>query len=382
MKRLLIIGTIAVTTLAGSLVLLDRQPGSSQEANPPLAPIPAAVDVVADGVVQPVNRAELAFGTAGLVASVDVTEGDRVTAGQRLATLDDTAAAANVAQFEAAVASAEASATAAQAAITGAEAQLAASRQAASEAAFAAEAADASLKTARGAVDAAEASVDKARAAKAALPGGASQSQIDSANADIDVAKGQRRSARADLEVARAQASAANDGAAQALLQVDVARAALDEAEASAVAAQARVEEAIATADQARASAAELELVTPISGVVSSVDVKAGDEAGPGAIAIRVADHSAWEVVTSDLNEAQVAKIDEGAPVALSFDALPSTTATGYVSMVGLFGEPYQGSIVYPVTVLPTDPIEGLRWGMTATVTIDTASTSSAFDDA
>jgi hypothetical protein len=77
-----------------------------------------------------------------------------------------------------------------------------------------------------------------------------------------------------------------------------------------------------------------------------------------------------------------VAKIDEGAPVALSFDALPSTTATGYVSMVGLFGEPYQGSIVYPVTVLPTDPIEGLRWGMTATVTIDTASTSSAFDDA
>ena len=95
MKRLLIIGTIAVTTLAGSLVLLDRQPGSGQEAAPPLAPIPAAVDVVADGVVQPVNRAELAFGTAGLVASVDVAEGDRVAAGQTLATLDDSAAAAS-----------------------------------------------------------------------------------------------------------------------------------------------------------------------------------------------------------------------------------------------------------------------------------------------
>ena len=140
--------------------------------------------------------------------------------------------------------------------------------------------------------------------------------------------------------------------------------------------------EAIAAADQARAAAAELQLVTPISGVVSSVDVKPGDETGPSAIAIRVADQSAWEVVTTDLNEAQVAKIDEGAPVALSFDALPSTTATGTVSMVGLYGEPYQGSIVYPVTVVPADPIEGLRWGMTATVTIDTSSTSSGLDDA
>jgi multidrug efflux pump subunit AcrA (membrane-fusion protein) len=382
MKRLLIIGSIAVTTLAGSLVLLDRQPGSGQETAPPLAPIPAAVDVVADGVVQPVNRAELAFGTAGLVASVDVTEGDRVATGQTLATLDDTAAAASVAQADAAVVSAQASATAAEAVVAGAEAQFAAAEQAASEAANAADAADASLKAARGGVDSAEASVDKAQAAKAALPSGASNAQVDGADADIDLAKGQRRSARADQEVARAQASAASDGAAQAQLQVDVAKAGLDEAEASAVAAEARVEEAIAAADQARAVAAELELVTPISGVVSSVDVKPGDETGPSAIAIRVADHSAWEVVTSDLNEAQVAKIDEGAPVALSFDALPRTTATGTVSMVGLYGEPYQGSIVYPVTVVPADPIEGLRWGMTATVTIDTSSTSSGLDDA
>ena len=381
MKRLLIIGSIAVTTLAGSLVLLDRQPGSGQEAAP-LPAVPAAVDVVADGVVQPVTRAELAFGTAGLVASVAVAEGDRVTAGQTLATLDGTSAAASVAQADAAGAAAEAPATATQAAVTAAEAQLAASEQAASEAAFSAAAADASLKAARGAVAAAEASVDKARAAKAALPSGASNAQVDGADADIDLAKGQRRSANADLEVARAQASAASEGAAQAQLQVDVAKAGLDEAEASAVAAEARVMEAIATADQARAAAAELQLVTPISGVVSSVDVKPGDETGPSMIAIRVADQSTWEVVTSDLNESQIAKIDEGATATLSFDALPGVTSTGEVTWVGLFGQPYQGTIVYPVTIAPDDLIEELRWGMTATVTIDTSSAPNGFEDA
>jgi multidrug efflux pump subunit AcrA (membrane-fusion protein) len=381
MKRALIIGTLSVTILASSLVVLDRQRGTGADPAP-LPAVPAAVDVVADGVVQPVTRAELAFGTAGLVASVDVAEGDRVTAGQTLATLDDTSASASIAQADAAVASAEASATAAQAAVVGAEAQLAAAEQAASEAANAAAAAEASLKAARGGVDAAEASVDKAKAAKRALPAGASRSQNDGADADIDLAKGQRRSARADLEVAQAQASAADDAAAQAALQVDVAKAGLDEAEASAVAAQARVAEAMATADQARAAAAELELVTPIAGVVSSVDVKPGDEAGPSMIAVRVADHSTWEVVTSDLNESQIAKIAAGAPVTLSFDALPGTSATGEVTWVGLFGEPFQGSIVYPVTVVPADPIEGLRWGMTATVTIGTSSAADRSEDA
>ena len=105
--------------------------------------------------------------------------------------------------------------------------------------------------------------------------------------------------------------------------------------------------------------------MTPISGVVASVDVKAGDEAGPGAIAIRVADHSAWEVVTSDLNEAQVAKIDEGAPVALSLDALPRTTATSPVSMVGVSGEPYQlpGGSTHTLTWFPPP----VPWSVRAT---------------
>ena len=63
--------------------------------------------VSASAVIVPVQEAQLAFSAVGKVVSVDVREGDRVTAGQVLVTLDTTILEARVREAEANLLSAE-----------------------------------------------------------------------------------------------------------------------------------------------------------------------------------------------------------------------------------------------------------------------------------
>jgi hypothetical protein len=48
----------------------------------------------------------------------------------------------------------------------------------------------------------------------------------------------------------------------------------------------------------------------------------------------------------------------------------PGVQVTGKVIKIGLFGQSYQGTIVYPVTIEPTIATHGSRWGLTAKVDI------------
>jgi multidrug efflux pump subunit AcrA (membrane-fusion protein) len=196
-------------------------------------------------------------------------------------------------------------------------------------------AAQASVAQTKAGVDAAQASLNKARATKNGLPSGAADWRFDVANADISAA-------RAQLKVAQAQA----DGAA------------------------AQLTAAKASADEARATLADLSIKAPFAGTVTDVPVKVGDEAAPSQVAVRVADLSTWKIDTTDLNEASVAVVKKGAAVKLTFDALPGMTAAGTVTDIGMVSGLYQGTTVYTVTVTPDAAIEGLRWGMTATVSI------------
>jgi RND family efflux transporter MFP subunit len=287
---------IAVGVTAGSATGCESGAATSTT-------VPAAVQadsVVADGTVLPQTRAELAFAAAGRVKTVSVEEGATVTAGQILATLDDTAA------------------------------------RAAAEAAQAdADVAKAGLEQAKAAVDTAKAAVDKAKAVEDGLSSGASGWRFDAADADIAAAEAQLASAQAGVQGA----------------------------EAALAGARARVE-------QAQAVLADLTLAAPFAGTVVDVAVTSGDEVTPAVVAVRVADLSAWEIETTDLSEASLALVSEGSQAELTFDALPGVSAQGKVSAVGRLGAPYQGTIVFPVTVVPDPPIEGLRWGLTATVRI------------
>lgn len=265
--------------------------------------VPSVVEreaVVADGVVLPLQRAELAFSVSGRVKMVLVQEGEAVVAGQVLATLDDAAA-------RAALAATEAELRSAQAALEQAQANEAA----------------------------AQAAVDKAKATEDGVPSGAADWRFDVAAADVAAAEAQLASARAAVTAAEAAVTAAT-----------------------------------ARLNQAEVALSDLTLVAPFAGTVVDVNIKTGDLAGPGLVAVRVADLTDWEIETTDLSEASLPDIKVGAAVEVTFDALPGVVVRGEVKDIGRFGASYQGTVVFPVTVTLAQEVEGLRWGLTATVKI------------
>ena len=80
-------------------------------------------------------------------------------------------------------------------------------------------------------------------------------------------------------------------------------------------------------------------------------------------------DLAGLRVETTDLNEIDVASVEAGAPVTITFDALADTLVSGRVfSISPMSGE---GSGVNYTVIVGLDEIpERLRWGMTAFVDI------------
>jgi multidrug efflux pump subunit AcrA (membrane-fusion protein) len=124
--------------------------------------------------------------------------------------------------------------------------------------------------------------------------------------------------------------------------------------------------------DQLAAAEKALEVVelrAPFDGVISEVYVRSSEWIAPGQPVLLLADLTHLKVETTDLNEIDVAQIEIGDPVAVSFDALPDVVVAGSVSRIGV--KPRQGSGVnYTVVVELEEVPERLRWGMTAFVDI------------
>jgi hypothetical protein len=83
-----------------------------------------------------------------------------------------------------------------------------------------------------------------------------------------------------------------------------------------------------------------------------------------------IADLSAWHLETSDLTELDVVAVQPGAPVTITFDAIPDLSLTGAVTRVKGLGQSFQGDVIYTVLIEPASWDERLRWNMTATVAI------------
>ncbi len=128
------------------------------------------------------------------------------------------------------------------------------------------------------------------------------------------------------------------------------------------------------TAAQTRIKALEgfirqSKLIAPFDGTVVEMYINSGEMVSPGAPVLLLADLSTLQVKTTDLNEVDVARLQIGDTVEISFDALPDTTITGKVSQISLKNT--SGSGVYYDVIITLDDIpEGLRWGMSAFVGI------------
>jgi len=120
--------------------------------------------------------------------------------------------------------------------------------------------------------------------------------------------------------------------------------------------------------EAAKAGVAAFEVTAPFDGVVAKLDAKLGSTISAGQIAVTIADMSSWTVVTTDVTEIDVVKVKEGQPVTITLDAIPDVTLKGTVLSIGQDYSQNQGDIVYEVTVLLADVDPAMRWGMTTAV--------------
>jgi multidrug resistance efflux pump len=121
----------------------------------------------------------------------------------------------------------------------------------------------------------------------------------------------------------------------------------------------------------AKAGVAAFSVVAPFDGVVADLPAKAGSSINAGEVAVTVADFSEWLVQTTDLTEIDVVNLSEGQPVLVSLDALPDVELAGEILSIGQSYAENQGDIVYEVTLLLNETHPAMRWGMTAAVTFE-----------
>ncbi len=120
---------------------------------------------------------------------------------------------------------------------------------------------------------------------------------------------------------------------------------------------------------QAKIKAATLK--APIAGVVTAVSIKAGFDA-PAGPAIVVA--STTYEVSTDVVESDLANVKVGQTASVTISALDATV-DGTVSAISpVAADSSSGVVAYPVTVTLTAPPPAARAGMSADVTITTAS--------
>jgi HlyD family secretion protein len=132
---------------------------------------------------------------------------------------------------------------------------------------------------------------------------------------------------------------------------------------------QERIKNAQDGLSAAKTNLDDLELKAPFPGTVSSLDIDTGEFASPGIAVAQLADFSSWIVDTTDLTELNIARITEGQPAMVNFDALPDLGLIGRVSKIKSLGENKQGDIVYTVELNLEKGDPRLRWNMTASVT-------------
>lgn len=136
-------------------------------------------------------------------------------------------------------------------------------------------------------------------------------------------------------------------------------------------AAVADVEAAQARVDIAKAQLAQATLVAPFDGTIASVEISPAEIANPGQIVIVMGDLTHFQIETTDLSEKDAPSVQVGQTASVFIDAL-GQEFNGKVIDIARVSETVGGDVVYKVTVELDEQPEGLRWGMSTEVKIET----------
>jgi len=110
-------------------------------------------------------------------------------------------------------------------------------------------------------------------------------------------------------------------------------------------------------------------LVAPFDGTIVDLYANTGEMISPGVPVMLLADLSTLQVKTTDLNEVDVARVQVGDTVKVTFDALPDTVVEGNVSEISLKNATGSG-VYFDIFITLKEIPERLRWGMSAFVEI------------
>ncbi len=383
MRRAFTIVTILLAVIGGSIFgyrLLGRERSAAAAPNYETYTVGRGdliSTVSATGSIEPEQSVSLAFKAAGRVETVQVKEGERVQAGQTLATLETTDLVLALAQAEATL---RINLARLEQTRKGAEQSDIAAARAALESAQAAyrdllegpsddekRAAAANVERARAALEQAQAAYDQV----ANMPNVAMMpqaTQLKNATIDLQVAEAQYRTTIAgpsEAQIAQAKAQIA-----QAQANLDRLLQGVSEQEITI--GEAQVAQSQAAVEQARLALANATLTAPFDGVVAAVNVRVGEiVAGSAQPAIVLIDPSRFHIDVK-VDEIDIGRVQEGQPVEVIIDALPGAQVKGHIERISPIAQVQGGVVSYDVMIViePTDA--PLRAGMTASANIVT----------
>jgi membrane fusion protein, multidrug efflux system len=298
----------------------------------------------------------------GTIAHIYFVENQTVKAGDVLATLDDEAPRARVAQAEAQLASAHAQAEAADAdervAVTNAK-----GNRAAAQASFSATSADASATTrqvseadaTRASAEASlrQAQLDDERNRKLYQDGAISKAVFDQSETALTVARSNVDAARARLDVLRSSIASASGRAAEASARAQMVAdvdSFVAQAHARALAAHAQVATAQAAWDLSALDLSYTRILAPHDGTVSKKTIAEGQAVSAGQAIVQLVTPGVW--VTANFKETQIERMHVGEPVTIQVDAFSSHDVRGEIeSLSGATGSRF--------TLLPPDNASG-----------------------
>lgn len=146
-----------------------------------------------------------------------------------------------------------------------------------------------------------------------------------------------------------------------------------------------QVTQARATYNQAKANLAKATLTAPIAGLVIAVNGEVGSATGgsgannssssSSTAFVTIADVSSY-VVTTNIAEADIAKVTVGQAASITFPALSGTTATAKVTSISPTATSSNSVVTYATTITLDKIPAGLRLGQTAQVAITIASSA------
>ena len=136
--------------------------------------------------------------------------------------------------------------------------------------------------------------------------------------------------------------------------------------------AQAEADRAQALLDSANTTlATQSTLVAPFDGTVASVDISPAETVVPGRVIIIIGDLSKLEVETKDLSERDVPRVQIGQTASVFIEAL-NQEFPGKVIEISRISSTVGGDVVFKVTIDLDKQPQGLLWGMSADVKIET----------